>query len=478
MTNQELEKIYSEAYRAVYWTAFSLLKNEEDAQDIVQDTFVSLINSYDSIKDKDKILPWLKKVAANKSLNRLTRTKTDTVEDEFFDTVETVPEDFLPDSLVESAETRKIIMDIISNSLSEDIRRTLILFYFDEMSIKEISEALGIPEGTVSWRIHSAKKKIKKEVEKYEEENDTKLFMVVPFLTQLFTKEAEQVPFRPMPEALLNLSASTKAAETAGSKLAKEAVKKGTEIMLKKIIISSVAIVLVGATTAGIVYFATRKNEDTGSKDPTTKITENEISAIAPDEESTTTAPKETESTDKTATEATNNTRLTDKAHIYLYGKEIKLGVYGSTMQDLADAGCYCVFEGFDVVNTENKYYTLDDGYENVVSISIYPDEASAASNIGKIDIAYANGNGIDPTKTNLIKDCIVTGFRCNAESAAVWGDKLSFDFPLPTTIDLLKENLGDPDGAEENRYTYMSEFNYWDFTFDENGQLTYVLFH
>ena len=62
MDRKELEKIYNEAYRAVYWTAFSLLKNEDDAQDIVQDTFVALINSYDSIQDKSKIVPWLKKV--------------------------------------------------------------------------------------------------------------------------------------------------------------------------------------------------------------------------------------------------------------------------------------------------------------------------------------------------------------------------------------------------------------------------------
>ncbi|MBO7563353.1 MAG: sigma-70 family RNA polymerase sigma factor [Clostridiales bacterium] len=284
MTEQELEKIYSEAYRAVYWTAFSLLKNEDDAQDIVQDTFVTLINSYDSIKDKTKILPWLKKVAANKSLNRLTRTKTDNVEDEFFDTVETVPEDFLPDSLVESEETRKIIMDIINNSLSEDIRRTLILFYFDEMSTREVAEALGIPEGTVSWRINAAKKKIKKEVEKYEEENDTKLFMVVPFLTQLFTKEAEQVPLLPMPASLLNLSASTKAAEAAGSKLGSSAIKKGTEIMLKKIIITSVSIVLVGAAAAGIVYMA-KKKDDTSGTGKRAPNAENKITLVDPEEQ-------------------------------------------------------------------------------------------------------------------------------------------------------------------------------------------------
>ena len=43
-------------------------------------------------------------------------------------------------------------MDIISGSLSEDVRRTLILFYFDEMSTKDIAEALGVPEQTLYER--------------------------------------------------------------------------------------------------------------------------------------------------------------------------------------------------------------------------------------------------------------------------------------------------------------------------------------
>ena len=146
MTNEELEKIYNEAYRAVYWTAFALLRNEADAEDVVQDTFVALIEAYDDIKDKSKVIPWLKKSAANKALNRLTRTKTDSMDDEFFDSVEAVPEDFLPDTLIESEAMRKVIMDIIYNSLSEDVRKTLILFYFDEMSIKEIAAVLEVPE--------------------------------------------------------------------------------------------------------------------------------------------------------------------------------------------------------------------------------------------------------------------------------------------------------------------------------------------
>ncbi|MBO4748550.1 MAG: sigma-70 family RNA polymerase sigma factor, partial [Clostridiales bacterium] len=231
MTNQELEKIYTESYRAVYWTAMSLLKNEADAEDIVQETFLTLIKSYDTIKDKSKVTSWLKKTAANKCLDRIKMTKTVNVDDEVLENIETVPENFLPDSLVESEAMRKIIMDIIEKTLSEDVRRTIILFYFDEMSTKEISEALGIPQGTVLWRLNFARNKIKKEVEKYEEDSNTKLFAVpLPFLTQLFTAESEQVPLRPMPAGLYNLlSASSEAASTgAGEQIAAEAVRKGT----------------------------------------------------------------------------------------------------------------------------------------------------------------------------------------------------------------------------------------------------------
>ena len=46
MTPKECERIYNEAYRAVYWTAMSLLKNEADAEDVVQDTFVTLLESH------------------------------------------------------------------------------------------------------------------------------------------------------------------------------------------------------------------------------------------------------------------------------------------------------------------------------------------------------------------------------------------------------------------------------------------------
>ena len=282
MTGKELEKIYNEAYKAVYWTAMSLLKNEADAEDIVQDTFVSFIESYSDLEDTAKATALLKKIAANKCLNRIKLAKTDNADDEFFDNVEAVPEDFLPDSIIESEDARRIVMDIINNSLSEDIRRTLILFYFDEMSTKEIAEALGIPQGTVLYRLNFARNKIKKEVEKYEEENKTKLFgmAALPFLSKLFIKEAEMAPFKSMPASLIStLSASAKAStQGAGIKVAASAAKKGSGIMINKLIIGSVAgVVAVGVTVGVVLGIISKKSAVTTQSDETVATVESEL---------------------------------------------------------------------------------------------------------------------------------------------------------------------------------------------------------
>ena len=279
MTDKELEQIYNEAYKAVYWTALGLLKNEADAEDIVQDTFVTLIESYDSIKDKSKVIYWLKKTAANKCLDRIKLAKTDNMDEEFFDSVEAVPEDFLPDSIIESEDARRIVMDIINNKLSDDIRRTLILFYFDDMSTKEIADALGIPQGTVSWRLNFAKKTIKKEVEKYEEENKTKLFgmAALPFLSKLFMKEAEQVPFKAMSASLTTLSASANAStQGAGIKVAASAAKKGTGKMINKYVIGGIASAVAIGTTVGVILMVVNKQKEKPGKPAATTTAVNE----------------------------------------------------------------------------------------------------------------------------------------------------------------------------------------------------------
>ncbi len=261
MTEKELEQLYNEAYKAVYWTAMSILKNKEEAEDVVQDTFITAYESYDTLKDKTKAVAWVKKIAANKCLNIVTRRRTVNADDEFLENTEDISDNFLPDSIVESKEKRKIIMDIINNSLSEETAMTLILYYYDEMTTKEIASLLGIPQGTVLWRLNYAKKKIKKEVEKYEKDNKDKLFVMgAPFLTLLFEKEAEQVPFVPMPATIKGITASSKAAAKATAKTAAKATAKTSAIKATAIGITAVAVLGGGGFLA---YKAMSNNADT-----------------------------------------------------------------------------------------------------------------------------------------------------------------------------------------------------------------------
>jgi RNA polymerase sigma factor (sigma-70 family) len=358
MTDKEIEKVYNEGYRAVYWTAMSLLKNEADAEDVVQDTFVSFIETYGNIEDTSKAVALLKKIAANKSLNRLKSMRTENVDEEVMENLETVPEDFLPDSLVESDSMRKVVMDIIENSLSEEVRRTIILYYFNEMSTKEISDLLGVPQGTVLWRLNYARKKIKKEVEKYEEESNTKLFaMPVPFLTLLFNKEVEQVVIKPVPASLLRLSASTKAASAeAGKRIASEAIKKGTGIMIKKVIIGLVAVAVVAGGVVAVLIATHHKDE---KKDKTSKNVKTEITSEEKEEEITETGEgKITESASGNATENPDSSESVDASEAS-DKPTVKTG-YPKAGQANASG---TIFLSFDGKSTEEVI-------ENIVSIS------------------------------------------------------------------------------------------------------------
>ncbi len=486
MDNKELEKIYNDTYRSVYWTAMSLLKDEEDAQDIVQETYVTLIDSYDTLKDKEKVAAWLKKIAANKCLDRLRRTKTVNAEDEFFENVEAQPEDFLPDSILESAEKRRIIMDIIDNALSEDIRRTLILYYYDEMTTKEIASLLGIPQGTVLWRLNFAKKKIKKEVEKYEEENNDKLYAMapVPFLSKLFAKEAEQVPLKPIAASLLTLSASaqvpatveaTKAATATAKAASAAATKGGASLAIYKIIIAIVAVIL--AVVAAVVVIP--KIMDT------------------PRETTEETTVAETEETEADATEETtdaSDTDTSDDITAALIGTWVRTSSSDNTTEYVlfGDDGTLEIWKiddnGAEVARTSGSYTvdgnnmttSLADGTVfDTITVTVDDDTLTLESP------DYPDGTLVYTRQDETAADQSASAGNVSADPASAligtWtgndGSNITYlTLNADGTMDVL---LLDPSGVEVNRmhYTYTVEGDEMVWTMDsQSARISYTL--
>ena len=192
-----LEELYKQTNQAAFYTALAITKNAEDASDIVQDVYINVFGNINTIQD-NSFLNYLKVAVANACKNNLKRRNailfsSNEEESSILDNIEEQSEDFLPDSYIEQSVKREQIMSII-NELSDVQRATILFFYFDEMSIKEIADVMECSESTVKSRLAYAKQHIKNEVLKLENQGDKlygKAFIPVPFLRKLFVEDSK-----------------------------------------------------------------------------------------------------------------------------------------------------------------------------------------------------------------------------------------------------------------------------------------------
>ena len=264
--NAAFESFYEQTKGGVWFTCINLLKNEENAKDIMQDTYIAAFENLGTLTDFSGVQRWLNKIAANKCKNYIKSKSTSALAEDSEELLENIPDDkILPEEYVLDAAKRKIIMDIIKRSLSEEQYRTIILYYFDEMTAAEIAELMDCHEKTVLYRLKVARAKIKEEVMRYEDQNEDKLRAVVfvPTLTRLFRIEAENTP---VPNVPLDLRIPPNTQNIVPSDQATAAVKTGGKAMLNslkaKIIVGACAVAVVGGgITAGVIIAKNAKPE-------------------------------------------------------------------------------------------------------------------------------------------------------------------------------------------------------------------------
>lgn len=131
---------------------------KEDAEDILQETYVQAFNSIDSLKDEEAFRPWLISIARNK-VNDYYRKKADVTE---------VPFD---DAVIQYVTINRPVNTSVSETmklLDDEERELLHLYYWEDMSVKDIARELNIPEGTVKSRLHKARKSFEKKYPKEE----------------------------------------------------------------------------------------------------------------------------------------------------------------------------------------------------------------------------------------------------------------------------------------------------------------------
>ena len=164
----EFEQLINDNKLLLYSIVYSIAGNLE-ADDIVQESFIYAYYHYGSLKNKTNLSSWLCTIARNKAYGSIKRARRFVSMDDLGSAVSSVT----PESVILRRDEKEHIMREVY-ALSEKYRETVMLYYFAEKSVREISEILSIPEGTVKFRLADARKKLRKELfEMFEEEKKT-----------------------------------------------------------------------------------------------------------------------------------------------------------------------------------------------------------------------------------------------------------------------------------------------------------------
>ena len=167
----------AERYAArVHGLARSVLKNDQDAQDVVQETFLSMHRHLEGYRGDAPFWPWLRRIAANHALMRLRRRrrKPETsleIERPTFDadgahTREIRDVAPLADQVRQDAELGARIRDAIE-ALPEAYRIVLVLADYEDRSMQEIASALDLTVPNVKTRIHRARLAVREVLQRY-----------------------------------------------------------------------------------------------------------------------------------------------------------------------------------------------------------------------------------------------------------------------------------------------------------------------
>ena len=258
------DKLYKLTSNDVWFTCVSLLKDEENAKDIMQETYITAFLKLDTLKDEEKFCGWLTAIATNKSKNKLKGKVEYQIDDEVLIAKTETDELMLPEEYINKAEKRKVLLQIIEDTLSFNQYQVVLMFYFNELSISEIAQGLEISEGTVKSRLNSSRAKMKTAIEDYENKSGDKLHgvVVVPFFTTIFKEEAKSLAVPnitiKLPNGQTLATSATKGFATGAKSTVSSIVKATATATVKTKVIAVVcgATILAGTSAVGISILA------------------------------------------------------------------------------------------------------------------------------------------------------------------------------------------------------------------------------
>ena len=258
-------RLYELSGRKVYFTCLKLLGNEQDARDVMQESYLIALTNLTTLKEYARFESWVCGIAVNKCRQRFQKGADASLDEQLEQGLDIPDSGLIPEDYVTDGAKRKIIMDIIDRELTPEQRQTVILFYYNGYTVADIARIMECPDGTVKYRLSAARAKIKEAVLIYEEKNDDRLHAIVPLpaLTRIFRQEAGQTALPPISLDLAAAAgpANNAALKTGGSKMTKALIAK----------IAAGAVAVIAAVVIVIVAVNAGSDKDDGNSKKTKK---------------------------------------------------------------------------------------------------------------------------------------------------------------------------------------------------------------
>lgn len=159
ISKAKAEEIFNEFSGYIFKTAFMLTHSQFLADDIVQESFIRIFKNYHTFDESKPIKPWIYKIVLNmfREMKRKQKWLIFSAQPPENKEVHYLK---VEEKLIKQEVEKELIASI--SRLPNKYKEVLVLYYFEDFSLKEISEILSIPIGTCKSRVHYAIKKLNK----------------------------------------------------------------------------------------------------------------------------------------------------------------------------------------------------------------------------------------------------------------------------------------------------------------------------
>ncbi len=235
--------LYEVTEQNMYYLALKYMKNASSAEDVLQEAYLKAWKALPNLKDPETFPAWLGRIVANCAKNALVKRTpllfSQTEEGEIlFDEIEDENIHSQPEANFTQEETSRLVREMI-DSLSDEQRLCILMYYLDGQSVKEISQALEVSENTVKSRLLYGRRALEKKAEELRKKG-YEFYGFAPISLLLCLMNSEKAVLSP-----LSLKAPLPTKEPIPAKAPSASGKKALEVSGK------------AAKKAGKVFFKT-----------------------------------------------------------------------------------------------------------------------------------------------------------------------------------------------------------------------------